>query len=413
MSFKQAISALAILIIIAGCSESQPTISKQASTKDKQLNQSVMLLAEEKGDSINNLDPTASTGDSMAMATRAAISDAAYAAKASLIRNRSVNSNTVTPANTGETQVVQHIDYRAGAIHAYSAFEYQLGQRIRRIRYITPGVDEQWFNSDDEIGSYVEFSALKNDTQTNSILYTGAGLDLVWLTDDDLVRFYRTDVLNSVGNTIGTAAYVNPGIDAAWFTNDDELRWTTEQLTNADGAEEWIQYSDPGADGDWFNNTDNLVGHFSIQTFNTQGLPAQHTFYRNPGPDLLRFTADDAVSYYHQYFYDGPNLLNQAILFHGGPGPDNTYFTADDRIASCSEISRNADGSENQTVKFRPGLDATCFTADDEVRLYHVHIYNSTQHLVGSKTFSDPGADSEWFTDDDIIANENTFASVQ
>jgi len=412
MPMKQTISTLAIIAIITGCSESQPIVSKQTSTNSKQGNQSVMLLAEEKGDPINNIDPTGTSGDSMAMTTKAAISDAAYAAKVSQTRSRSATSGTVTPASTGETQVVQHIDYRAGVIHAYSAFEYQLGQRTRRLRYITPGADGTWFNGDDEIGSYVEFSALKNGIQTNSILYTGAGPDLVWLTEDDLVRFYRNDVLDSAGNVIGNAAYVKPGIDAVWFTSDDELRWTTAQTTNANGDEEWIQYSDPGADGDWFTNEDNLVGHFSTQTFNTQGQPEQHTFYRNPGPDLTRFTADDAVSYYHQYFYNAQNLLNQVILFHGGPGPDNIYFSADDRIANCSEISQNADGSENQTVSFRPGADATCFTADDEIRLYHVHIYDSTQHLVGSKTFNDPGADGQWFNDDDIIANENTFDLV-
>ncbi len=412
MPIKQTISALVMTAIIAGCSESQSTLSKQTSTNSKQRNQSVMLLAEEKGDPINNIDPTASPRDSMAMASKTAISDAAYAAKVSQIRNRSANSSTVTPANTGETQVVQHIDYRAGIIQSYSTFEYQLSQRTRRLRYITPGTDGIWFNSDDEIGSYVEFNALKNGIQTNSILYTGAGPDLIWLTEDDLVRFYRTDASDSADGAIGSAAYVKPGIDAEWFTSDDELRWTTAQTTNADGAEEWIQYSDPGADGDWFTSEDNLVGHFSIQTFNTQGLSDQHTFYRSPGPDLIRFTADDAVSYYHQYFYNAENLLNEVILFHGGPGPDNIYFTADDRIANCSAISQNADGSENQTVSFRPGADATCFTADDEIRLYHVHTYDSTQDLVGSKTFSSPGADNEWFTDDDIITNENTFAPV-
>lgn len=412
--------ALAALVIIS-CSETpidsegSPELKKSAGptkliTQPTTRHNAVLVSHDEIDE--EDYDDIIGYGEDVALIVAEADSDFDNATIKNNQQIETAASDSISILASGISKLTQRVSYdiTLSEVNGYNAYEYDVatGMRTQRIRYNSPGVDLIWFNGDDSVRDYSVYNALVGTVQTLMIRYNGPGADLVWFTEDDDVQRYQTELLAADGTTVGTARYNSPGIDLLWFTADDDIQFAASEMTTADGTQHWFQYLDAGIDMDWSTLEDNTVGHFSASIPNVDGLNTKHIFYIDPGLDLIPFTDDDNTMYHHGYTYNPLNLRTNSVRYNSS-GLDTIWLTADDGISACEENSFNVENVKTQEITTTVGTDNLCFTGDDLITEYDAYVYDDTGHLINRNRFGDAGADTIWFTTDDIVSREYTY----
>lgn len=333
-----------------------------------------------------------------------------------LNRSLGARSNGTVKINaSGESLLTQRIDYDTATGDVISYFHYKYdsatNKRVERVRFNAPGLDATWFTEDDDIQDYSTYDALEGTIQTLSAHFIGAGADAIWFTEDDEVESYEAELHAADGTPVGIALHNGPGADATWFTEDDDIQSVTEDMIAPDGSEHWVLYADAGADGDWTTLEDNTVAHFSSTLFNADNLETKHIFYEDVGADLTPFTEDDVPLYYHTYTHNAANLESNKLRYNG-PGIDGVWLTADDDIEDCEETTFTADNLIEQELDTHVGTDNLCFSGDDIIIDYNIFTHDATGHLTEEHMYADPGPDSTWHTEDDLLSREYIFTPL-
>lgn len=316
--------------------------------------------------------------------------------------NKNTQGRRIHPRFTGwddNNQISRNISYLNSEIVGYIENTYNGNILEQSIRYDQPGTDGIWFTTDDPIFNYVSHTG--NATDIVNITYDTAGPDGIWLNSDDRVRYYNF-VKNNPDGSIQTEIYSIPGDDEIWFTPDDQIGWTIYKSAIISDQRQWATYLSPGADNNWDTIEDNRVYEHALIQYDANGVLIRHTYYSDIGLDSIPFTPDDTIVFYHEYGYDDLGRISQNIKFANGPGADGVWPSADDSASSCKIQERDANDLPVRSITYLAGIDGLCFSSDDRVWGYHDDSFIDGQ-LSNSTSYYGPGADTTWFTEDDII----------
>ncbi len=282
--------------------------------------------------------------------------------------------------STMKNQIKQYVDYNLdGTVNDYGVYTFDgSGNVAQHINYGGPGTDGAWFTADDAIAYYETFTPSALGVVSGDGRCDDPGPDGIWFTSDDLVLSfsYTYDYLhgnrrqlNSYGDfqleysydaagfltqvaygyPAGTDAgryvsykkilytggvkaqeisYTDPGPDNQWFTADDLVDWGVTYTYDNNGllAKSTICTGGADASGACLGGR---LSSYRTYTYGANGLVAQSAWYRDPGPDMKWFTADDMVFEYTTYTYDQLGRKVGSVLYNSS-GADNQWFTADD-----------------------------------------------------------------------------------
>ena len=292
------------------------------------------------------------------------------------------------------------VEQRDDAAQRYSRFDVEELEsdliKLGSLSIRDYGADGELFTDDDNaIGDDERYT--RDGRHVRTVRTDGTpGPDGILFSDDDPVESYNTREYNENGDNIAHVRFSAPGPDAAWFTDDDVAEsnstWTARD------------YDDEG----------HLVCDVEIQF----------------GPDGLRETDDDAFSRGTVYaYFEHPTIAGTAHRFHtvDGLGADGIPCTEDDVLAeptyetvesadgltsygftrgaaTYQSYDEDADGRTARQVTWSPAGEGIGGPGVDTVVRY---IHNNLEPTSAPDAiyYVGPGADSEWFTDDDEIGS--------
>ncbi|MDH5228695.1 MAG: Ig-like domain-containing protein [Gammaproteobacteria bacterium] len=281
-------------------------------------------------------------------------------------------------------------------------FHDHQGRRTHRLRYHAAGNDGVWLNNDDSIFAAYRYDQDLRGMRTRVSTFQSPGVDGLWLNEDDIVHSYQSELYDLFGKLIGTGFFRAFGDDRKWFTSDDVMSSYDQRWIANPEEIRWARYDNPGLDSNWLQSEDNVVRHFSRHIYNNMHQKVRHIFYTNAGADLSPYTNDDEIGYYHVFYYNELQLRDREI-WYTLPGDDNRWQTEDDIIAICHVYKYDHRHLVIGSTQYKPGLDQTCFTDDDEHFVYQITNYNNNANRTQRVDYDGPGDDGIWGnTNDDI-----------
>lgn len=215
-----------------------------------------------------------------------------------------------------------------GTMEQYATYLFDnSGTNTRSTIYNSPGSDNIWFTTDDQVASY--FDAIYEPGGKKVVSHTNAGPDGIWFTADDPVDTYYVQRYSDTKDT--AISYNGSGPDEIWFTADDTVARYTDTIYNPDGlVSKLVEYYNPGADGIWFS-ADDPYGAYSTFLYDADGNQIREAFSLGAGADGIPFTVDDENAWYYVKDFDANNNLIRKIYYQN-PGPDGAWFTSDDEF---------------------------------------------------------------------------------
>lgn len=199
-----------------------------------------------------------------------------------------------------------------------------------------------------------------------------------------------------------TAQYGDQGPDGQWLTADDVLAsyyYTTVTKTASSEIIQTLSYINAGPDGIWFTSDDKVDRCFGTQIqLDKQGRYTQLAWFTGAEKDCIN---ESAISSYTSYEYDDEGRL-KLIVNYERIGSDGKWFTDDDTISQYAIHMENDGEYEKYLMRYASGEDAVWFTADDLIKDYTKTDRDPHTSSYSSTTFSAPGADHSWLTEDDL-----------
>jgi len=122
----------------------------------------------------------------------------------------------------------------------------------------------------------------------------------------------------------------------------------------------------------------------------------------NPTSVIVSDLYPGNVQYITRYQYD--SLMQNTRQIEYTPGPDGTPLTADDTAYAYSDLTYDASGNLNTTIRYHnAGKDTLWFTGDDIASEYYLHRYAFAGYDQCIIMYNSQGPDAVWFTADDIM----------
>ncbi|MBX2799568.1 MAG: hypothetical protein KTR31_17965 [Myxococcales bacterium] len=159
----------------------------------------------------------------------------------------------------------------------------------------------------------------------------------------------------------------------------------------------WTASEDPGPDEQYFTDDDVHYEGFVTEVDDDGFWLSGERL--DPGEDQWVPSDDDVLQERYDYLYDESGFLVERIV------PFSLSFGA-----SRITWTRNPWGQTVRWTDHWVGGDFEWGTADDEILDYTARVYDSRGQRLRSTRFGAPGPDGEWYTDDDVVAEEWTFA---
>ena len=281
-----------------------------------------------------------------------------------------------------------------------------------------PGPDGEWYTADDIAGSrnggavvafpqgtVLEFEGA-SEGAIMSIPCLDPGSDGIAFTEDDFPGCplgYQIIVIDGEGNRGQVVTYKYSGADGVWFTDDDVVDSYTLVSTDLSIPQTVTAvYDDEGSDGIWFTEDDVVDTHIQ-QLLGDNYQPLYSATYNLAGSDSSWFTSDDNVSGYGYYGYnDNDNDELVIIANHGGAGIDGEWFTGDDWASAIVSLKDDNGNEVIGATLTGMGPDGRWLSGDETLYGYSYRVYDDESRLLKRADMSNKGADSLWFTSDDL-----------
>jgi hypothetical protein len=311
--------------------------------------------------------------------------------------------------------VTEYVEYDAGAVRGRWQFvNDEDGRQIREMaslqgndwywrsstydqrgmltRYVTydPGPDGKSDTSDDVVIRHDEYKYDDLGNLTGYTVYDRAGQVLEYGTTDydqfgnathgtaeqgTPSGYWWLATYDVFGNQTGYYTATSRGFDGTLGTADDASpsAWRTEW----DGRGYLLAYTrltDPGPDAVWLT-ADDVTAERYAYTYDASGNRSRY----------------DGGSWCEEFLYDAAGNMTHDLWY--GPGPDKKCFSGDETGLFKSGFQYDYDefGRETRAVNYALGSRTG----------YANTSYGANGNRVAEVRYSGPGADTEWFTEDD------------
>ncbi|MCC1496662.1 carboxypeptidase-like regulatory domain-containing protein [Alcanivorax sp. 1008] len=300
-------------------------------------------------------------------------------------------------------------------LFGYSYSQYSVeGYQTRRADMQSKGADNKWFTADDQPGAYNywirDYDAEGNITKQ---LYFDPSLapTAVAFSDAHLNRYAVYSYDPSLSVSVYRDQYGSSfGADQTPFTEDDTIGTSYYSVATASGFD---QFNAPGPDGIWFT-ADDVLSAYVVYSFD--GL--RRTQQRFDAADILLFYTEivelTPSSYRLNYYYlnesDQLELSSYSIIEEGVNGYPlfTTDYTLAGEVSNVEYSEHDANGNIiRQGSAYSPGSDGTWGTSDD-FAYYGVYFFNLSGDLLSAGS-ERPGADGVWGTEDDTFTIDSIY----
>ncbi|MES0491456.1 MAG: hypothetical protein ABUK01_15785 [Leptospirales bacterium] len=281
----------------------------------------------------------------------------------------------------------------------YRVYKYdEKDNPVLSISYQSPGDDETWGTSDDEIYGYEKKVYNSSGSLSETINGEGPGPDDLWFTKDD-ISTKDVIVYNKYGNILLRYYYNSSGPDGFWNTNDDIINFVKTPRRYEQALTMEASSTHPGPDGIWMSSDDTLQDdYYWAEQVNFRDK--LQIYYEYKGKDELWFTEDDVPGRYRRVisYRNGDNR----VIFYDDSGPDMIWKNEDDTIYGYTD--EKGTYREGMRIAYNsPGVDQIWFTSDDLISDYTTNKEDAKTLEHTSINYENPGDDNEWFTSDDVI----------
>ena len=249
----------------------------------------------------------------------------------------------------------------------------------------------------------------------------GLGPDEILFTDDDILSSYDLIEYNDLNQQISYKLCEDPGQDGFWVTSDDVFSEFQRNIFTYDDQGRLIEkvsiYS-MGSDGVWLTNDDSYSAFYTYEYGSDGGGAYDYSrefSYQSGstgrGGDGIPFTSDDVISSVREKRTDSAGLILLDI-WYSAAGDDASWLTYDDNLVNrYTEYSYDGDANKLLEISKDAGVDTLLGGGDDTVNNYKEWVYDANGYNTVYAWATGSGADSLWFTADDVFEEISSFYS--
>lgn len=249
--------------------------------------------------------------------------------------------------------------------------------------YTNSGIKEVQF-----VGSTLWIRLIEENGNQRTTLYSDRGSDGQWLTADDVVASYNytTVTKTAASEVVETLLYISAGRDGIWFTADDMADRCVRTQIQLDKQGRYIQDA-------WFSGVaracvnERTINLYTTYEYNAQGRLKLIVNYELPGSDGKWFTVDDTISQYAINMENDGEYVKYLMRYESGA--DAVWFTADDDIKDYTKADRDPHTSSYSSTTFSaPGVDQSWLTEDDLPSFHESAVFNTDGVMLAYKHFT-------------------------
>lgn len=257
-------------------------------------------------------------------------------------------------------------------------------ERGAEFEYFNPGPDGTWFTSDDGSEATVNVQAFPSNQAPISTAPVFRYSSLV----QHRSAWYE-DRRDANGLLLSSTGFVAVGADGVKFTADDVV--DRYMMRSDDNQRIWF-YASSGPDGAWRTDDDGKSELYGKVTIGAAALASYRIDWYSFGSDGLIDSSDDVLCGSETV----DNLADGGRQFDLSDTDKCGYVNTDGDSAMRVQEVFDSSGNVVKTVHRDPRVTSAAF---GEITSYVSYAYAGA--LVETKFFGKPGADGEWFTNDD------------